>query len=304
MTSVGWVRWAGPLLASALFAFAIWVLWRQLAGLDPASVARAFVSLAWWQYVMAGVFLLASFVGYGGLERLASAHFARPLSPLRAFMTGVAAQGLSLTTGKGFLIAGAVRVRLLGRWAFTLSEAIGVTVVVSLHGNAGILALIAVLCAIAGPWWWAPLAAAGAAAGVGAWLVLCWKAKPYVWRHMTIAPPTVPMALRGIAAGGGEKLACVLLALVVQPGTLGIPPLTFLAVMVVSLALARLSQVPGGLGVLEASVLALWPAPLDDAGKASVIAGLLAFRVAYYLVPLAAAVPLLAFLGWRRRVAA
>ena len=32
------------------------------------------------------------------------------------------AQGISLTTGKGVLVAGAVRVRVLGRWGFRLAD--------------------------------------------------------------------------------------------------------------------------------------------------------------------------------------
>ena len=116
--------------------------------------------------------------------------------------------------------------------------------------------------------------------------------------------PSVPMAMRGIIAGGGEKLDCISLAAVLQPTGPTIPVFTFMAVVVVALALARLSQVPGGIGVLEASIIGLWPVSLTDTDKVGLVAGLLAFRVAYYLVPLAASLPVLAFLGWRRTVPA
>ena len=109
-------------------------------------------------------------------------------------------------------------------------------------------------------------------------MLACWKSGPMTFGKVSITLPTVPVALRGIAAGGGEKLACILLAVVLQPAGPSIPVITFLAVIVVAIALARLSQVPGGIGVLEASMLSLWPVTLTDAAKVDLVAGMLAFR--------------------------
>ncbi len=304
MTLTTCMRWLGPALVVILMTIAGWVLWHQLAGLDMQAVGRAFMAMPAWRYALGAALLVGSYIGYGGMERLATAHVGRPLSLPRALALAVAAQGLSLTTGKGFLIAGAVRVRLLGRWGFTLTQALVATLIVTLHGNAGMLLLISVLCLLAGPWSWAPWVGLATLAGVGVWLFACWRSPPLTWGKVTVAMPTVAAAGRGIACGGGEKIACILLAAVLQPAGTAIPLLTYLAVVVVAMALARLSQVPGGIGVLEASILGLWPEPLSDATKVDLIAGLLAFRVAYYLLPLAVALPVLAFFGWRRTVPA
>lgn len=304
MTLHTWMRWLGPVLVVALMALAGWVLWHQLAGLDSVAVGRAFAAIPIWRCVVGALLLLISFAGYGWLERLATGHFGRALSPPKAFALAVAAQGLSLTTGKGFVVAGAVRVRLLGRWGFTMTQSLIATAIVTLHGNAGMMVLIALLCFIAGPWSWAPWLGCATLAGAGAWLLACWKSGPLSFGKIEISLPTVPMATRGIIAGGGEKLACMFLAVVLQPAGTSIPVVTFMAVVVVAMAMARLSQVPGGIGVLEASIIGLWPGPLTDADKVDLVAGMLAFRVAYYLVPLAASLPVLAFLGWRRTVPA
>lgn len=60
---------------------------------------------------------------------------------------------------------------------------------------------------------------------------------------------------------------------------------------------AMLSHVPGGLGVLEATMLLLLPASAS-------IGALVAFRVLYYFLPLCIGVPLLIAVEvwWRRRV--
>jgi uncharacterized membrane protein YbhN (UPF0104 family) len=79
--------------------------------------------------------------------------------------------------------------------------------------------------------------------------------------------------------------------------------MAFIAVLLIALLIARASQVPGGVGVLEATVLGLWPlAPGTELPREQLVAGLLAFRCAYYLVPLAPGVLVLAFPGRARMV--
>lgn len=296
----------GSVLVLVVLGFAIWALVHQLRGLNPADVMTALRSLQPLALVTAGGLLAVCYVAYALMERLSTAHVGHPLTLPQSLGMAVVAQGISLTTGKGVLVAGAVRVRVLGRWGFDLAQAIMVTFLVSLHGNAGMALLIAVMCLVAGPWawaWWVGLLVLG---GVGVWLVICAYAEPLVLPAKltggrTITPPNLKDAGRGIVIGVVEKLACALLAWELLPGDPGIALGTFLTVMLVALAVARFSQVPGGLGVLEVTVIGLWPVPVDGY-KAELLAGLLAFRIAYYLIPLVVALPLLAFLGWWRKV--
>ncbi len=296
----------GSLVVLVVLGFAIWALVHQVRGLDPQAVVTALRSLQPLALTLAGGLLVVCYVAYALMERIATGHVLRPLTLPQAFGMAVVAQGLSLTTGKGVLVAGAVRVRVLARWGFDLIQAITVTFLVSLHGNAGMATLIGVMCLVAGPWAWAWWVGLLVLAGVGVWLVVCAYAEPLalpakLTGGRPITPPNLRDAGRGIMIGVVEKLACALLAWELLPGDPGIPLPTFLTVMLVALAVARFSQVPGGLGVLEVTVIGLWPVPLDTY-KAELLAGLLAFRIAYYLIPLVVALPLLAFLGWWRKV--
>ncbi len=295
----------GSLLVLALLGFAMWALFHQLRGLDPDEVFAALRSLKPLAVIAAGGLLVICYVAYAAMERLSAAHAGRALTLPQAAGLALVAQGISLTTGKGVLVAGAVRVRVLGRWGFDLVQAVIITFLVSLHGNAGMAALTGVMCVIAGPWPWAWWVGALALAGVGGWLVLCAAGQPLALPEKytggrSITPPTLSDAQRGIVWGIVEKLSCALLAWMLLPGDPGIPLSTFLAVMLVALAAARFSQVPGGLGVLEITVIGLWPVPFTHY-KPELLAGLLAFRLAYYIVPLVIALPLLAFLGWWRK---
>lgn len=295
----------GSILVLAVLGFAIYALIKQVRGLDPAEVLLALRSLQPLALVVAAGFLGACYVAYAGMERLSAAHAGKSLTIPQAVGLAVVAQGISLTTGKGVLVAGAVRLRILGRWGCDVAQTILITFLVSLHGNAGLAFLIAIVCLLFGPWawaWWVGLLVLG---GVGLWLVICAYAQPFLIPEKftggrSITPPNLPDALRGIALGVGEKLACAMLAWELLPGDPGIALGTFLAVILVALAVARFSQVPGGLGVLEVTVIGLWPVPIDPY-KAQLLAGLLAFRLAYYIVPLLVALPLLAFLGWWRK---
>ncbi len=280
-----------------------WSLWHQLAGLDPVAVRAALASVTPGALALAALILGVSALGYAGLERVAGGSVGLPQPFGRCLVLAITTQGISLATGKGLLVAGAIRYRLFRRWSGNLVQAVTATILVSLHGNAGMLALCGIVGGIWGPWawWWRLALIGGTAAGLGLWVWLCTRQQTFTWQEQIFTPPTLRAALRGLAYGGGEKLACGLLAWVLLPGDPGIACGAFLAVLLVALFLARISQVPGGLGVLEATVLGLWPVPLAGF-QAELVAGLLAFRCAYYLVPLGPGLLLLAFFGWWRKV--
>lgn len=65
----------------------------------------------------------------------------------------------------------------------------------------------------------------------------------------------------------------------------------FLAIFMLAQAAGLISQVPGGLGVFETVVLLVMP---DSVSTAATLGSLVAFRVVYYLLPLAVALLLLA----------
>ncbi len=281
--------------------FAAWALAQQVRGLDWAAVGTALASLSWWRLAAAAGLLLVCLAAYAVPERLATAQLGRSLTSSACVLTALAAQGLSLSTGKGPLVAGLVRIRLLGRRGFGAVESIIVTLLVSLHGNAGLAVLIAFTLAVTRPWAWALPIAGMLAAGVAVWLLLGRTRAQLTLRGHRLQAPAVADQLIGIAAGAVEKLSCTLIAWVLMPQDPGLPLPVFIATLLVALGAARASQVPGGLGVLEATVLGLWPGGIGG-HRETIIAGLLAFRLAYYLVPLPLAGVALAWPGGRRTI--
>jgi uncharacterized membrane protein YbhN (UPF0104 family) len=71
---------------------------------------------------------------------------------------------------------------------------------------------------------------------------------------------------------------------------------TVLAVLLIAAVAGVIIHVPGGLGVLEAVFVTMLSSRLP---ATQLLAGLLAYRAAYYLLPLAVAAALLAHIEWR-----
>ena len=291
-------RRTATIIALIAIAVAGWALHRQLNGLDWKQVQAALSGLGWQALLPAGLLLAVCFGCYAVLEQVASRQTGPGLDATRAVAGSLAAQGVSLSTGKGPLIAGLVRLRVFGRWGWPIPRILTHTVLVSLFGNLGLAVLLSLVCALVHPWWWAWWLSGGVVAALLGWAWWCRYQQPFeVLGHAVTIPPW-RIQVVGMLAGGLEKLACAMLAWVLIPGAVPLQLAAFIAVLLVALLIARASQVPGGIGVLEATVLGLWPlAPGSELPREQIIAGLLAFRCAYYLVPLVPGALVLAFPG-------
>lgn len=141
---------------------------------------------------------------------------------------------------------------------------------------------------------WAVLAAAGCC------LIACAVGpRSFSLFGWSIPVPGLGMALALIGVACLDLAAASLALFVLIPGA--DPSLIFLFAITYALAIVAtlLTHVPGGLGVFEAVLLASLPI-----GKAPLLAALIAYRIIYYLLPLAFGVTAFAlYEGWQRRVA-
>jgi glycosyltransferase 2 family protein len=119
--------------------------------------------------------------------------------------------------------------------------------------------------------------------------------KIYRW---TLPVPPFRLTIYQIAIAAADMLVAASVLYVLFPPVIG-GYLTVLEVYLVAFSLIVLSHVPGGWGVLEAvmitllTVLKLVPDPSENIPR--VVAAIIAFRVIYYMLPLALAVVMV---GW------
>ena len=119
-----------------------------------------------------------------------------------------------------------------------------------------------------------------------AWIALARRAgRPVSIGRLRLAPPAPPLAAAQVAIGAADVLVTAAMPwlLLSTQAEIGFAP--FLGAYVVAVTLGAASGVPGGLGVVEGAFVALLP----GVPPAALVGALLAWRVLYFLVPLALA---------------
>ncbi|WP_180357710.1 bifunctional lysylphosphatidylglycerol flippase/synthetase MprF [Streptomyces sp. NP160] len=229
-------------------------------------------------------------------------------TPLRRYAAAsFVATALGNSLGASALVGAALRARAYSAWglpAFAITRLTAFNLVTLSLGSAllvaaglvwGPAAVVGSL-PLGGP---ARLVLAGLLVGsVAAYLLWCGRGAPLVVRDWRIDRPSRRTALTQLTLSVSEWLvmAAVLYVLLPPGHDLGFP--AFAAVFVLATTLGLLSNVPGGLGVVEAVlVLAL----AGSVPAQSLVTALVAYRLVYFLVPLALATVVLAGLEARRR---
>lgn len=129
-----------------------------------------------------------------------------------------------------------------------------------------------------------------------AYVIACAVCKRRSWtlRGHEIELPTAKMAMLQIAMGGACWMLMGATVWVFMPDPVGY--LTTLGILLISSIAAVLAHIPGGIGVLETVFVTLLQ---HQVPKADILAALIGYRVAYFLVPLLLAS--IVYLGFESR---
>lgn len=119
---------------------------------------------------------------------------------------------------------------------------------------------------------------------------LSWFARrPLVWRGHQIEMPRPRLAFPQMVAAGADWVMAGTVLYLLTPESLGVGWLAFVGITLLAQLVGYVSQVPGGLGIFESTILVL-AAP---ANPAALVGALVLYRLIYYLLPLALGVGLL-----------
>ena len=129
----------------------------------------------------------------------------------------------------------------------------------------------------------------GLAKDVGWLAFVAWRAQPIVVRGQTIRLPTLRDALLQIAFGLAQISSMTMILYLFMPPELGMSWPAFIAIYCIAFVAGQVSNVPAGLGVLEAALLLMLP----QVPPAKLLSAVLAYRAVYELAPLAVALLLL-----------
>jgi len=282
-------RHSSILVAAAALSLAGFLVYRILREHSLAELAQTIGAASGGHFAAALGFAAASYLSLTGFDYLALRYAGRPLAWRRAALASFC--GLSIGHNLGFaaLSSGAIRYRFYSRWGLGAADVAkiivfcGMTVGLGMGTLGGIALLVrpelaARATGLGGP----ALVAGGVAilAAVGLYLALCFvRKRPFRIGKWQVALPSPALAGAQIAIGAVNFLcvgACLHQAIA---GFAEIPYLSVAAAFLIANTTALISHVPGGLGVIETVLLRLLPG-------ADMLAAVLLFRAAYFLVPL------------------
>lgn len=301
-----WLRvfnWTTLVLALAVTG---WLLSRTLARYSLAEMGDAMMAIPAAHLALAGLFAAGSYATLTLFDYMAVRYVGHRLPYPRVAFTSFVSLSIGHSVGLAGLSSGAIRYRYYARWGLSVSEVAKVILFTGLTVTVGLTAL-AGLALAAAPGLSAKLmhVTAGTALAVGCaclaatagYVALAWWVeRPLkIWRW-TLEIPSWRLALGQVAVGALDFAfvsACLHQCLAALADVSYLP---VVAVYVAANVATLISHVPGGLGVIESVTLALVP------GR-QVIGAVIAFRVIYFLIPLAigATLFLISTLTMRRR---
>jgi uncharacterized membrane protein YbhN (UPF0104 family) len=188
---------------------------------------------------------------------------------------------------------GAVRYRVYSAWGLTAFDVAKICFIAGLTfwlGNATVLGLgIAYEPEAASaidqlPPWFNRLIALGALGVLGGYVAWVWVKPRVIGRAgWSVTLPGGPFTLLQIVIGIIDLACCALAMYVLLPDAPHIDFIRLAVVFVSATLLGFASHSPGGLGVFDAAMLVA----LIEYDKEQLVAGLLLFRLLYYIVPFA-----------------
>jgi phosphatidylglycerol lysyltransferase len=290
----------GPLLGVALLTLAVLVLRREFQSYHLHDVVAHLRDIPARALALALVLTVLGYITLTGYDALAFRYVDNPLPYRRIGLASFVAYVFSHNVGLSFFGGSAVRYRMLSSWGVRADEIARIIAFALLTFWLGFL----LLGGLAHSAWplnldlpWVPLSSSRpigfALLGLlGAYLALvALRRLPLRFRGFEIEIPGLRMTAAQLALSTLDWLLAASVLYTVLPSSPGLGFPTFAGAYLLAVVVGLVSHVPGGLGVFEtAMVLLLRPYLPGD----QVLASVVAYRIVYYLLPLAVAVVLFA----------
>ncbi|MEM8570037.1 MAG: bifunctional lysylphosphatidylglycerol flippase/synthetase MprF [Pseudomonadota bacterium] len=304
-TARGFVRaeliW--PVIAVAILSLAVVVLTRMSGEVSIADVENALLNTPPSAIGVAIALTVIGFMGMAIYDVVGCQSVAPGKVPPRlAAFAGMTGYALSNALGFHVLVGGPVRYRIyasVGLDAADVGRIVGIAFGALWLGFAALLGLVLVFDPSGLPALQLVAPSADRIIGgiilvaLAGFVVWVWRAKhKLAFGRWQIPLPGGPVTLLLLFVGVLDIAAAAGVLYVLLPADLSPGFAPFLALFTLALIAGSASHIPGGLGVVEATLLI----GLGAAGRPDAIAALLLFRIIYYILPLGvAAIGLAAF---------
>ena len=302
---VGWNR-ISLLLSLTVIVVAAVVLYRMLQDIDVEEILIALEETRLHQILLAGLFVAGGYFTLTFYDWFALRTIGRDDVPYRiAALAGFTSYSVGHNVGASVFTGGAVRYRIYSHWGLNAIDVAKICFVAGLTfwlGNATVHGLgIAYAPQAASaidqlPAWFNRSLAFAILGVLVAYVAWVWSAPRQIGRsNWQVTLPNGPLTLLQIGIGIVDLACCAFAMYMLMPDEPHIGFVTLAVIFVSATLLGFASHAPGGIGVFDATMLiALW-----QFDREPVLAGLLLFRLVYYIVPFTLA---LVILGLRELV--
>jgi hypothetical protein len=295
----GW-SWIGACLSVTIITAAAFVLYHNLRGIHLDDVIDAITATQPRDVAVAAAFVAAAYFTLTFYDLFALRTIGRrDISYPTAALAGFTSYAVGHNVGASVFTGGAVRYRIYSTRGLSAMEVAKICFVAGLTfwlGNAAVLGLgISYAPGAASaidqlPPWFNRTFALVVLAVLLVYVAWVWRTPRVIGRRdWEVALPNGPLTLLQIAIGIVDLSCCAAAMYMLLPEEPYIGFVVLAVIFVAATLLGFASHSPGGLGVFDAAMLiALWQYDKED-----LLAGLLVFRLLYYITPFAIALMIL-----------
>ena len=293
-----------------LFGLAIWTISQELKKYPPSEVIQSLNRIPDQYLILAIALMMINYIILAGYDLLAMRYIRCSLPPQKTILAGFISYAVSNSIGFALLSGSAIRYHFYSRWGLSATEIAKIIAFcnlsfwIGLFAVGGVLFLLeplavpsllhlpfesvhpigAIFLAIVLIYFFWNLLSHRQSIRIGKWTI------PHLSWQISLTQIVVTSIDWGLAAG-------VLYLLLPKPTLLSYPG--FFGIYLLAQISGIISNVPGGLGVVE-TVLLLSLSP--SIASADLLGALLAYRGIYYFVPLIVAIALLIFNKFSQKV--
>ncbi len=291
----------GVVISVTVIGIACYVLFHMLRGIDVNEVIQAIKDTEPHQIALAALFVAAGYFTLTFYDMFATRAIGHKVPYKINALAAFTSYSIGHNVGASVFTGGAVRYRIYSAWGLNAIDVAKICFLAGLTfwlGNAAVLGLgisyhpEAAASIDQLPVWLNRIVAIAIILGLFAYVGWVWTQPRNVGRGpWSVTLPGGPLTLLQIMIGIIDLGFCALAMYVLVPDE---PNLGFVVVAVIFVSATLLgfaSHSPGGLGVFDAAMLVgLWQMDRED-----LLAGMLLFRLLYYIAPFVISVILLTF---------
>ena len=290
----------GVVLSLTIITIAVIVLYHILRDIDLDELVDALEATDWRTLLIAGLFVAAGYLTLTFYDLFALRTIGRYEVPYRAAALGsFTSYAVGHNVGASVFSGGAVRYRIYSAWGLSVIEVTKICFVAGLTfwlGNAAMLGLGVLYAPQAAhdfdqlPIWLNRVVAIVILGLLAAYVAWVWIKPRVIGRDgWQVSLPGGPFTLLQILIGILDLSCCALAMYWLVPDEPHLGFVTVAVIFVTATLLGFASHAPGGLGVFDATMMvALWQFDKED-----LLAGLLLFRLLYYIIPFALSLSIL-----------